>query len=84
MTKTVRLVLAILGFFAVVGILVSDRFRDLIDAVPESVYFYGVVVSVAVMTVVGSYAWWQHYHGRKMDPAIGRLKKWLDSNKWPI
>lgn len=84
MSKTVRIVLGLFLFFAVIGILVSDRFHDLIDAMPESVYFYAVVVSVAVLTVLGSYSWWQHYNGRKMHPTIGRLKKWLDSTNWPI
>jgi hypothetical protein len=84
MSKTVRIVLGLLGFFAVVGILVSDRFHDLIDAVPESTYFYIVVVSVAVMTALGFYVWWQHYNGRQLHPTIARLKKWLYSNNWPI
>jgi hypothetical protein len=83
-SKTVRLVLGLLGFFAAIGILVSDRFHDIIDAMPESVYFYAVAVSVAVMTVLGSYAWWQTYNGRKMHPTIDRLKRWLYSNNWPI
>lgn len=84
MNKTVRLALSVLAFLAVVGILLSDRFQRFSDAVPESVYYYIVVVSVAVMTVLGIYAWWQHYHGRTMDPTVARLKKWLDQSNWPI
>jgi predicted MFS family arabinose efflux permease len=83
-SNTVRTALSLFGFLVVVGILVSDRFHDLSDAVPVSVYFYIVVVSVAGMTVLGSYAWWQHYNGRKMHPTVDRLKKWLDSTNWPI
>ena len=84
MNKTVRAVLGFLGFFAGVGILMSDRFQDIRDAVPESLYYWAFVVLLAGMTVLGLYAWWQHYNGRKMDSTVGRLKKWLDSNHWPI
>jgi drug/metabolite transporter (DMT)-like permease len=82
MSQRVRTGLGIVGFFAVVGVLMSDRFQDIRDAIPESVYYWVAVVFLAVITVVGFYAWWQNYNGRKMDPTVHRVKKWIERPSW--
>jgi hypothetical protein len=82
MSQRVRTVLSFVGFFAVIGILMSDRFQDVSDAVPESLYFWVIAMLVSGMTVLGFYSWWRQYNGRKMHPAIERVKKSLESPSW--
>jgi hypothetical protein len=82
MSKKVRTVLSFLGFFVVAGILMSDRFQDISDTVPESAYYWAFIVTLAGLTVLGLYAWWQNYNGRKMDPTVHRVKKWIERPSW--
>jgi len=82
MSQRVRTVLSFIGFFAVTGILMSDRFQDVSDAVPESLYFWVIAMLVSGMTVLGFYSWWQQYNGRKMHSTIERVKKSLESPSW--
>jgi hypothetical protein len=73
MSQRVRIVLSFIGFFAVTGILMSDRFQDISAAIPESLYFWVIAMLVSGMTVLGFYSWWQQYNGRKMHHTIERV-----------
>ncbi len=82
MSERTRALLAFVGFFIVAGILMSDRFEALRYAVPETLSYYLFIGTVAVLTVVGIYSWWQHYNGRQADPTVRRFRKWLEDPRW--
>jgi len=82
MSERKRAVLCFLGFLTFTGVAMSNGFRDIIDSIPESLSYFAFIVPLAGVTLVGFYSWWQHYHGRKLNPTVERLRKRLESPAW--
>ena len=82
MSPRARAMLGFVGFIAIAGFAMSDRYESFKNAIPESFYYYGTAILVIGMCVVGFHSWWQRYSGRQLDPTISRVKKWFESPTW--
>jgi hypothetical protein len=77
MSHRARVVFSVAAFVAVLVFVTSDSFEYLRDAIPEFFYYYMMVFTLAITSVVGVYSWWQNSHGRPIEPAVVRFKKHL-------